>query len=84
MEAFGASYGCRQAGYWCWGVDFDVNFEWRYLVDRTMDFGRSFDTSLWFIGIRGDTDDKSSRWRPLGSRIGVDTIDLSSKGRQIP
>ena len=45
------------------------------------DFGRSFDTRLWFNGIRGDTDGKTRRGRLLGSRIGVERLGIGSKGR---
>ena len=80
MEAVGGSYGCRQAGYWVFGYQFRSNFEWTYLVNRMGDFGRSFDTRLWFRRIRGDTDGKIRRWRLLGRRMGVDRQGIGCLG----
>ena len=63
------------------GLRIRSNFEWRYLVNRTSDFGGSFNTtSLWFNGIRGDPDDKTRRGRLLGSHMGVDRLGIGSKG----
>ena len=65
-----------QSAVWVLGTKLRSKFRSTYLVNRTVDFARSFDTSRWFIGIRGDTDDKSSRWRLLVGGMGVDRLGI--------
>ena len=80
VEAVGGWYGCRQAGYWVFGLQFRSNFEWTYLVNRTVDFTRSFDTRLWFRRIRVDPEGNIEWGRLLVGRIGVDRQGIGCLG----